>query len=151
MPSPRAIKTQTTFRMDCAVSATIQAPPARIWALLTDAGGFPRWNTTVTSMEGEIREGRTLRLKVPAAGERVFRPKVARVVEGREMVWTDGMAPMFRGVRTFTLTPSADGATGFSMREELSGLMLPLIRSSLPDFGPIFETYAADLKRAAEG
>jgi hypothetical protein len=36
------------------------------------------------------------------------------------------------------------------MVEVLSGLMLPMIRGSLPDFGPAFETYAADLKRAAE-
>lgn len=38
----------------------------------------------------------------------------------------------------------------FSMVEVMSGLMLPLIRGSLPDFGPPFEQYAADLKREAE-
>jgi hypothetical protein len=32
-----------------------------------------------------------------------------------------------------------------------SGLMLPLIKSSLPDFGAMFEAYADDLKRVAEG
>jgi hypothetical protein len=31
-----------------------------------------------------------------------------------------------------------------------SGLMLPMIAGSLPDFGPSFETYVADLKREAE-
>jgi hypothetical protein len=69
---------------------------------------------------------------------------------GRSMVWSDGMAPMFKGVRTFTLEPHEDGTTIFSMTERFSGLMLPVIRGSLPDFGPIFETYAKDLKRAAE-
>jgi hypothetical protein len=29
-------------------------------------------------------------------------------------------------------------------------VMLPLIKGSLPDFGPSFEQYAADLKREAE-
>ena len=61
------------------------------------------------------------------------------------------MAPMFKGVRTFTLTPRGDGSTEFAMRERFSGLMLPMIKGSLPDFAPVFETYAADLKRAAEG
>jgi hypothetical protein len=28
--------------------------------------------------------------------------------------------------------------------------MLPMIAASLPDFGPAFDTYAADLKREAE-
>jgi hypothetical protein len=54
-------------------------------------------------------------------------------------------------VRTFTLTPKGDGSTEFAMKEEFSGLMLPMIKGSLPDFAPIFEAYAEDLKRAAEG
>jgi hypothetical protein len=36
------------------------------------------------------------------------------------------------------------------MTEEFSGIMLPLIAPKLPDFGPIFERYAADLKAESE-
>jgi hypothetical protein len=36
------------------------------------------------------------------------------------------------------------------MSEIFSGLMLPMIAGKLPDFAPIFEQYAADLKNAAE-
>jgi uncharacterized protein YndB with AHSA1/START domain len=147
----RATKTGSAFRMDCAIQMTIHASPDRVWALLTDAAGFPRWNSTVTSIEGEIAEGQRLKLKVPATGDRVFKPKVSKVDPGKSMIWSDGMAPMFKGVRTFTLSPNADGSTEFSMKEEFSGLMLPMIKGSLPDFAPVFEAYAEDLKRAAEG
>ncbi len=145
-----ATKTSSAFRMTCAIRATIRASPERIWALLTDAAGFPRWNSTVTSIEGSIAEGQTLKLKVPTAPTRVFKPRVSIALPGRSMIWSDGMAPMFKGVRTFALDPNADGSTEFSMNEEFSGLMLPMIRGSLPDFAPVFETYAEDLKRAAE-
>jgi len=57
---------------------------------------------------------------------------------------------MFKGVRTFTLTENGDGTTLFAMKEEFSGVMLPMIKGSLPDFAPAFEAYAADLKREAE-
>jgi hypothetical protein len=147
----KATKTGSAFRMDCAIKTTIHARPEQIWALLTDAAGFPGWNSTVTSIEGEIAEGHTLRLKVPTAPTRVFKPKVSKVEAGRSMIWSDGMAPMFKGVRTFTLTPNGDGSTTFSMKEEYSGLVLPMIKGSLPDFAPVFEAYAEDLKRAAEG
>jgi hypothetical protein len=40
--------------------------------------------------------------------------------------------------------------TLFEMTEVFSGVMLPLIAGRLPDFRPIFERYAADLKTAAE-
>ena len=66
------------------------------------------------------------------------------------MVWRDGAAPMFTGVRTFTLAPAADGATTFAMAEVYSGLMLPMISGSLPDFRQTFEQYFADLKNEAE-
>lgn len=145
-----ATKTESTFRMSCAVRCTIQASPERIWSLLTDAKGFPRWNSTVTSIEGQIGEGQALKLKVPSAPERTFTPKVSKVEPARSMQWSDGMAPMFKGVRTFTLTPRGDGCTEFAMQEDFSGLMLPMIKSSLPEFGPVFETYAKDLKREAE-
>jgi hypothetical protein len=146
-----ATKTRGAFRMEYAIRALIRATPEALWGLLTDAAGFPRWNSTVTSVEGEIAEGRKLRLRVPSAPKRVFTPTVSRVEPARSMVWSDGVAPMFKGVRTFTLTPKGDGTTEFSMKEEFSGLMLPMIKGSLPDFAPVFEAYVADLKRAAEG
>jgi hypothetical protein len=136
--------------MECSVRCPIRAAPEHVWSLLTDASTFPKWNSTVTRIEGTIALGETLRLAVPTAPGRVFKPKVTGFEPGRQMVWSDGMAPMFKGVRTFRLEPRADGTTEFSMAERLSGLMLPLIRGSLPDFGPVFEAYAGDLRRAAE-
>jgi hypothetical protein len=147
---PVATKTASTFHMNCAVECTIHAGADRIWSLLTDAAGFPRWNSTVKSVEGPIALGQTLKLEVPSAPGRVFKPKVTTFEPGKAMVWSDGMAPMFKGVRTYSLTPGQDGSTVFSMREEFSGLMLPMIKGSLPDFAPIFEAYAEDLRREAE-
>jgi hypothetical protein len=58
---------------------------------------------------------------------------------------------LFKGVRTFTLTPQGDGVTRFSMREEYTGPLLPLIWRSMPDLGPSFQRFANGLKRRAEG
>ena len=146
-----ATKTSSAFRMDCAVRCTIHATPDRIWGLLTDAASFPRWNSTVTKIDGSIAPGETLKLEVPAAPGRVFKPKVTAFEPSRSMTWSDGFAPMFKGVRTFTLSPNGDGSVTFHMAEVFTGVMLPMIKASLPDFAPAFEAYAADLKRAAEG
>ena len=152
MDKTKAVVTKSggAFRMECAVEIAIGAGAERVWALLTDAARFPSWNSTVTRIEGQIAEGQALKITVPAAPGRVFKPKVSGWKAGESMVWSDGMAPMFKGVRTFTLSPGSDGTTRFVMREAFSGIMLPMIKGSLPDFGPIFATYAEDLKRAAE-
>jgi hypothetical protein len=146
----RAIKTRDTFRMQCGVAINIRATPGKIWSLLTNAADLPKWNSTVQSIDGQIALGERIRLRVPLAPKRTFKLKVRTFNPERRMVWRDGAAPMFKGERTFTLSPCANGSTDFSMVEVFSGLMLPMIAGSLPDFAPAFEQYAADLKRAAE-
>ena len=64
-----------TFSRETSVSNTIQADPAIVWALLTHASDFPRWNSTVTSMKGEIREGGTVELKSILDDKRTFKLK----------------------------------------------------------------------------
>ncbi|MEM9190498.1 MAG: SRPBCC domain-containing protein [Myxococcota bacterium] len=145
----RARKERSTFRLEYRVSIAIEAPPDAVFRLLSDADGFARWNSTVESVEGRIAAGETIRLRAKVAPDRVFKLKVAELEAPRRMVWADGFFPMFRGVRTYTLTPEAAG-TVFAMVEVFQGLMLPMIAGSLPDFGPPFEDFAADLKKAAE-
>lgn len=148
MTEPRASKSSSTFRQECSVSIEIAAPMTKVFALLSDAKELVRWNSTISSLQGEIAFGSKLQLRVPIS-QRTFTPKVTELDAPRRMVWSDGFAPMFLGVRTFALSELPSG-TRFEMREVFSGLMLPLIRGSLPDFGPPFEQWATDLKRAAE-
>ena len=150
MKELKITKIAGAFSLRCRVEAGIRATPEIVWAILTDARNFPRWNSTVTAIEGEIREGEKLRIHVPGT-DRTFTPKVTGVVPSERMTWTGGFAPLFQGVRTFTLRRDHEGATDFAMEERFSGLMLALVKKSLPDFGPIFERYASDLKREAEG
>jgi hypothetical protein len=148
--TPVAQHTKATFRQDCSVRCEIRATPEQIWSLLTDAPRFPEWNSTVSSLEGTIAAGARLTLKVTLDPKRTFRPTVTKLEPHAEMEWSDGFAPMFKGVRTFTLASKGNGVTEFAMKEVFSGAMLPLVRGSLPDFGPAFEAFARDLKRTAE-
>jgi hypothetical protein len=142
-------RTKAAFSMTCRVDINIRASTERVWQILSDARNFPRWNSTVSSIEGEIRNGERLRMRVPGS-DRVFTPLVSDVVPAAHMTWTGGVTGLFKGVRTFDVIPAMDGSTDFAMEEQFSGLMLPLVGRMLPDFGPIFERYARDLKRESE-
>lgn len=145
----RITQSRRVLSMSCRVEIAIRARAATLWRLLTDAKDFPRWNSTVASVEGQIREGEQLRVRVPGT-DRVFTPRVSGVVPDQRMTWTGGFSPVFKGVRTFDLRPRPDGSTDFVMEERFSGLMLPLVKRSMPDFGPVFARYASDLKHEAE-
>ena len=145
----RAIKVKTTFRLEYSAGVNIKAKPARVWDLMTNAGDFPRWNSTIKSIEGTIAAGQTIQLIANISPGRVFNLHIIEFLPSKRMVWSDGNA-MFKGVRTYTLEPKQDGTTDFTMAEVYTGLMLPMIAGSLPDFGPVFEQYLSDLKREAE-
>lgn len=140
----KATTTRKTFSRETSVSTTIRADPAIVWALLTHASDFPRWNSTVTSIKGEIREGGSVALKSVLDDKRTFKLKVKEFVPERRLVWGDAM-----GTRVYRLE-KVSGGTRFSMREKIGGPLFPLFAGSIPPFDEVFERYAADLKKEAE-
>lgn len=132
-------------------STTIDAAPPTVWAILTDAPGYSRWDSGVERVEGDIAPGEKIKVWSKADPGRTFPVVVTEFAPDRKMTWTGGM-PMglLKGVRTFTLTPEA-GETRFRMREEYTGPLLPLIWRSMPDLGPSFRQFADGLKARAEG
>jgi hypothetical protein len=133
-------------------SASIKGSPEEIWTILTDAAKFQEWDTGLDHIEGRIAPDQTIKVYSKVSPGRAFPVKVTEFNPGRRMVWSGGMPlGLFKGVRTFTLAPAADGTTNFSMREEFSGPLLPLIGKTMPDLGPTFTQFAKDLKARAEG
>lgn len=131
-----------------AVATHIEAPPEAVWAVLTNAAAYPSWNSTVVSVEGEIAPGGQIALVSTLDPERTFELQVSTYEAPTTLVWQDG-GNTFKGVRTFTLTPK-DGGTDLEMKEALNGTMMKMIAPSLPDFGPSFEQFVADLKAEVE-
>ena len=127
-----------------AVGTHIDAPPAIVWEVLTDAQTYTEWNSTVRSLEGSIGPDQQIALQVHIDPKRTFKLEITEWEANRRLVWEDGNN-VFKGVRTFTLTP-ADGGTDFTMKEAFTGSMMKMIAPKLPDFAPDFEAFAADLK-----
>src|SRR5687767_8709679 len=55
-----------------AVGASIAAPPAVVWQVLTDAPGYPAWNSTVERIDGTIAAGERIGLVAKVAPDRTF-------------------------------------------------------------------------------
>jgi hypothetical protein len=82
---------------------------------------------------------------------RAFPVNVTEFAPPRRMTWTGGMPlGLFRGVRTFRLEPQGADATVFTMREEYTGPLLPLIWRTMPDLQPSFTRFAEGLKARAQ-
>jgi hypothetical protein len=133
------------------VTETIQAGPDEVWAVLGDVEHYPDWDSGVETVEGRLEPGGKLKVFSELDPGRGYPVKVTELNPGKGMTWRGGMPlGLFKGVRTYRLTPAGDGATRFEMREQFSGPLLPLIGRSLPDFQPSFDKFASGLKARVE-
>jgi hypothetical protein len=136
------------------VETTIAAPPDDVWAVLADVGSYADWDNGVEKVEGRLAPGEKLKVYSELNPGRGYPVKVSELTRGESFTWTGG-APLglFKGVRTYRLTPEngEGGKTLFTMREQFSGPLLPLVWRTMPDFRPSFDHFARGLKARAEG
>lgn len=132
-------------------TTTIKATPDKIWSILTNAAGYPEWDPSVDRIEGRIAPGEKITAYTKLSPGRAFPVTVSVFEPNRKMVWSSGMPlGLFKGERSFTLTPQSNGAVEFSVREVFTGPMLALIGRTLPDMAEPFKEFAAGLKRVSE-
>ena len=106
---------------------TINAPPARVWGLLTDVNGWPRWQHDIHSaaISGEVRSGTPFTWN---SGTEI-RSKMMLVEPLRELVWT-GTAYRARAIHRWTLEPLPGDRTLVMTSESMDGFLLSLFFSS---------------------
>ena len=141
----RATTVKKMFSRETSVAISIAADPSIIWTLLTNAADMARWNSTIVSVTGDIRDGGQVELVSTLDESRTFKLKIKEFVPEKRLAWGD-----FQGTRVYELKPGQNGATIFSMNEKIGGPLFPLFARMIPPFDESFETYAADLKREAE-
>ncbi|NTU55593.1 MAG: hypothetical protein HGA79_05030 [Anaerolineales bacterium] len=100
----KATTVKKTFSRETSVGASIAADPSIVWALLTHASDYPRWNSTVVSIQGEIKAGATIELKSTLDEKRTFKLKVREFMPQKRLVWGDAM-----GSRVYSLEKSGTG------------------------------------------
>jgi uncharacterized protein YndB with AHSA1/START domain len=127
------------------VSTLIKANPSIIWALLTHAADYKRWNSTIISLEGTIAEGSQIRLVATLDPKRTFKLKVKKFIPEQKLIWGDAM-----GARSFTLETQGDGNVLWTMSERIGGPIFPLFARFIPPFDAAFDQFAQDLKKEAE-
>ncbi len=141
----KATTVKEMFGRETSISINIQADPTTVWGLLTNASDWARWNSTIISLDGEIKPDGEVQLKSTLDEKRTFKLKVKEFVPEQHFAWGDK-----QGTRVYTITKAGEGAVRFNMTEKIGGLMFPLYGGFIPSFDEAFEQFAADLKKEAE-
>lgn len=132
----------------------IDAPPERVWRVLTDLAAFSTWNPFITRAKGVVEPGRRLTLTMQPVGGRAMtlRPRLIEVDAPRQLRWrgTFGIPGLMDAEHTFTLEPRGVG-TRVIQRESFRGILVPFLAASLDrNTLPAFVAMNEALRRRAE-
>jgi len=150
MIEDKVIKKRSTFRLEYSHKINIKANSYKIWQLLTDTVNYTNWNSTLTSLKGDMSLGGKIELMSPDVPGKVFSIKVKEFIPNKWMLWANGFPLTLRVKRSFLLTEQKDGSTNFEMKESFSGLLVPAFVNKLPDLTPMFNHFENDLKKAVK-
>ena len=132
----------------------IEAPPARVWAVLTDFARMPAWNPFITSISGDLAEGARLSVRIvpPGKAGMRFKPAVLAVRPEREFRWRGRLLVpgLFDGEHYFLLEPIGEKRTRLTQGEKFSGLLVGVLAGALNATEAGFRAMNAALKAQAE-
>ena len=132
----------------------IDAPPERVWAVLTDFASYPEWNPFIRRISGELREGGRLEVRIEPPGGRgtTFKPTVRAVERNRELRWLGRLLVpgIFDGEHSFLIEGQEGGRSRFVMSERFTGILVGAFKGTLAKTAVGFEQMNAALKARVE-
>jgi hypothetical protein len=132
----------------------IDAPPERVWAVVTDFAAYPGWNPFIRQISGELREGARLEVRIEPPGARAttFKPTVRTVEANRELRWLGRLLVpgIVDGEHSLRIEPLEGGRSRFVQSERFSGVLVGFLKGTLAKTEAGFEQMNAELKARAE-
>jgi hypothetical protein len=131
----------------------INAPPSRVWAMLTDFAEMPWWNPFIRSISGDLTPGARLSALIGPPGKSAmrFRPTVLAVRPEKELRWKGNLflPGLCDGEHYFVLEPMGSGVR-FIQGERFTGILVGLIRGAFSATEEGFKAMNTALKERAE-
>ncbi len=115
----------------------INAPPQRVWDILTDFSSYSDWNPFIRDLSGKPEKGERLTAYINPPGKKgmTFRPVVLVSEKDREFRWLGHflIPGLFDGEHSFTIEPIDNDRVRFHHEEIFSGILAPFLWKTLDE------------------
>jgi uncharacterized protein YndB with AHSA1/START domain len=119
---------QDSAPVKASIEAIIQAPPEKVWGILTAINDWPKWQSGITeaAINGPLQAGATFNW---TSGGTHIKSRLALVEPNQRLAWT-GSAMGAHAIHVWNLERLPGGGTRVKVDESMSGLLLTLFYSS---------------------
>lgn len=116
-----------------------EGTPEEVWGVLADLPAHSGWNPFIRKIEGDLRTGAKLEVRMEPDGERAmtFRPTVLEADPGRELRWLGHLIVpgIFDGEHRWLIEEVGSGRVRFTQSERFGGALVPFLWRKLRDGG----------------
>jgi hypothetical protein len=106
----------------------IDATPDHVWQVIAGFDRYPEWNPFITRIEGQVRVGDRLKVRIAPPGGRAmtFKPTVLQAAPGRELRWLGRflVRGLFDGEHSLRMEALPGNRTRFIQEERFSGVLV---------------------------
>jgi len=125
---------------------TITAPPAKVWAILTNIQAWPQLDPNITQVAvGAVQSGAPFSW---ATGGMTIQSTIRAFTPNQLLAW-NGHVLNYHAIHVWHLTPTADGGTLVTIQQSISGFMIGYFYSGA-QMQQVNRIWLGDLKAAAE-
>ena len=126
----------------------------KVWDVLMNFDGYPKWNPFITSISGERKLGNRLTVSINPPGGKgmTFKPNILTLEANKEFRWKGklGINGIFDGEHYFILESVDKDITKFIHGEKFSGLLVPLVGKMLDKTQKGFQLMNESIKKECE-
>ncbi len=137
--------TKRAFSVDITATTAVDRPAAEVWAVLTETVRYSEWNPFVTELVGNLAPGEKIAVTLQLPGRKAhhLKPRIVEVDAGRSFTWLGGfgMRGVFDARHHFEIRDQGPRACELVQHERLSGVLVPMFRSTLT--GPTPRAFVA--------
>jgi len=131
----------------------VRATAERLWDVLTDFGGWERWNPYEVEVQGALAYGAPINLteRLPDLGERQVQAHLGEWEPNAQLVWVERRGFLFRTLRYYEIEELDRGACIVSHGMVFTGLRAELFHDKHRGrIRPAYEAISEKLKQIAE-
>ncbi len=132
----------------------IDATPEDVWKVLVDFEAWGTWNDFIPMVQGDLKVGETMHIKVVPPGEKpmIFKPTVYSVHPEKEIIWGGSFLKiLYWGDHAFMLEPMPGGKTRFRQIERFNGpivlFMGSMIKNTEAGYNQMNQAFKKEVER----